>query len=103
MSAFLIADVHLIDPKAYAESGYLAAVPGIAAKFGGVYRARAGTTEVMEGEYVPERLVIIEFPDLERALAFYGSAEYAPWREVRQSLANSNIVITEGLAEPMPV
>ncbi len=103
MAAFLIADVHVSDMKAYAASGYLEAVPRIAAEFGGFYRARGGATEVLEGDFVPSRMVIIEFPDLASLKAFYDSEAYAPYRDIRQKLARSNIIATEGLSEPLAV
>ena len=99
MSAFIIADVAVEDLDAYRASGYLEAVPEIAARHGGRYRARGGASETLEGEWVPARLVVIEFPDVERLRAFWNSDEYAPWRAVRERLARSRIVATEGLDE----
>ena len=101
MSAFLIADVAVHDMQAYIDSGYIEAVPKIAARFGGVYRARGGKFEVAEGDWQPVRLVIIEFPDMDRLKQFYGCEEYLPYRKLRQELTDSKIVWLEGLAEPL--
>ena len=76
MSAFLIADVSPADMQAYRDSGYLEAVPKIAAEYGGVYRARGGKAEVLEGEWQPKRLVVIEFPSWDRLQAFYHCEAY---------------------------
>ena len=81
MSAFLIADVNPRDMAAYRDSGYLEAVPEIAARFGGVYRARGGQLEKLEGDWQPQRLIVIEFPSWDQLQAFYQCAEYQPYRE----------------------
>ena len=97
MSAFLIADVSPSDMQAYRESGYLEAVPKVAARFGGTYRARGGNSRVLEGAWQPKRLVVIEFPSWEQLLAFYESEDYQPYKKIRQELTDSHIVALEGL------
>ena len=97
MPAFLIADVAVEDAAAYRASGYVEAVPRIAARHGGRYRARGGSSETLEGDWQPGRLVIVEFPDMARLRAFWDDPDYAPWRAVRERLARSSIVATEGL------
>lgn len=67
------------------------------ADYGGVYKARGGDTIVLEGDWEPERMVIIEFPSMDQALAWYNSPEYQEWIPVRQRLApNSKLVVLEG-------
>jgi len=97
MSAFILADVDVADMDAYRDSGYLENTPKIAAKFGGVYRARGGEMDMVEGGWQPARMIIIEFPDMKSARAFYQSEEYAPWAKVRQSLAKSKIIALDGV------
>lgn len=97
MTAYILADVAVEDMEAYRDSGYLEATPKIAAKYGGVYRARGGRQELLEGDWEPTRMVMIEFPDMEKLLAFTQSEEYAPWREIRQKLAVSKIVAIDGV------
>lgn len=97
MPAFLIADVAVDDLDAYRASGYLEAAREIAARYGGRYRARGGASETLEGDWTPARLVLIEFPDMERLRAFWNSEDYAPWRAVRERHARSRIIATEGL------
>ena len=99
MSAFILANVSVSDLSAYASSGYLEAVPKIAAKFGGFYRVRAGAVMQLEGALETHRLVLIEFPDYESAQKFWNSEEYAPWKKVRQNPAKSQIIAIEGLTE----
>jgi uncharacterized protein (DUF1330 family) len=98
MSAFLLADIDVHDFDAYVASGYREAAEETAARYGGVYIARGGATEVLEGEYEPRRTVIIQFPSMENLREWYHSDEYAPWIAVRQSLTHSRLVAIDGLA-----
>jgi len=95
MSAFLIVDTKINNPDAYEE--YKALARPIAEKFGGVYRARGGALEVVEGDlWTPTRLVIIEFPDMAAARAFVHSDEYAPVAAMRHANAECTVVILDG-------
>jgi uncharacterized protein (DUF1330 family) len=95
MAAYVVADIEVTDPATY--EGYKSAVGATIAAFGGRYLARAGHTEVLEGAWQPRRLVILEFPSLAQARAWYGSPEYAPLLARRKAASQSNLVITEGL------
>ena len=98
VTAYLMADVLPDDMEAYRASGYLEAAVRTAASFGGVYVARGGETIVLEGDWEPERLVIIEFPSMDRLLVWYRSPEYQEWAPIRQRYAPaSRIVALEGL------
>ena len=95
MPAYVIVNVTVHDPARYEEYKRLA-TPTIPV-YGGRYVARGGPVEIQEGGWSPERLVILEFPNLERARAWWSSPEYAPAKAVRQSCADTQLVITEGL------
>ena len=97
MAAYVVVDVEITDMEEYKSSGYIDNVPKIAAKYGGRYLARGGETKVHEGTWQPRRLVIIEFPSMEKLEAFYNSVEYAPYLAIRKRLGDSNLVATEGL------
>ncbi|MEZ5100686.1 MAG: DUF1330 domain-containing protein [Thermoleophilia bacterium] len=97
MPAYLIVDVDLKDMDAYRESGYLTAVPEIAAKHGGRYIVRGGELVQLEGSWMPKRLVIVEFPDMESLQAFHSSEEYAPYLAIRNQLATSHAIAVQGL------
>ncbi|GJL83113.1 MAG: hypothetical protein DHS20C01_27470 [marine bacterium B5-7] len=103
MAAFLLADVEVPDMQAYIDCGYIENVPKIAARYGGVYRARGGDMEVLEGDWTPTRMIIIEFPDMESLKALYDDPEYLPYREIRQKLTISKIVAVDGLSTPLKV
>lgn len=95
MSAFLIVDTKIENPDKYEEYKKLARP--IAEKFGGVYRARGGELDVRETDlWTPTRVVIIEFPDMDSARAFFDSAEYAPVKPLRRDNASCTLFIVEG-------
>ena len=97
MAAYLMADVLPEDVEAYRASGYLEAAVATSTAYGGVYRARGGNTIVLEGDWEPERMVIIEFPSMDQLLAWYNSPEYQEWVAVRQRIVpNSKLVALEG-------
>jgi uncharacterized protein (DUF1330 family) len=95
MTAYLIADIEVTDPVAY--EGYKKAVSDSIASFGGRYLTRGGRTEVLEGSWSPKRLVIVEFPSMERLKEWYASPAYAPTLALRQRSAISSLVMTEGI------
>ena len=66
------------------------------AKHGGSFAARGGRQEILEGDYEPKRVVIIEFPDLDAARGWYESDDYAPLRELRRSASKTDIFVVEG-------
>lgn len=68
----------------------------VVAAHGGRFVARGGEQELLEGDWDPKRLVIIEFPDMDAARAWYHSDVYAPLRELRRSASTANIVIVDG-------
>lgn len=95
MSAYVIVDIDITDPEGYKE--YVQLAPEAVKLYGGRYLARGGKTEVLEGEWQPKRLVILEFPTLEQAKAWLHSPEYAPARALRHKYARSNMVVIEGV------
>jgi uncharacterized protein (DUF1330 family) len=68
----------------------------VVAAHGGRFVARGGAHSVLEGEWDPKRLVIIEFPDVDAARAWYESDAYAPLRELRRSASTTDIVVVDG-------
>ena len=99
MAAYLMADVLPDDMDAYRESGYLEAAVRTATAHGAVYRVRGGELTVLEGDWIPDRMVIIEFPSMDALMTWYRSPEYQEWAKVRQALVpNSRVVAVEGVA-----
>ena len=96
MSAFMIAEITVNDPQLFAEYGK--GVPGTIAAYGGKYLVRGGAVEAREGGWVPKRVVVLEFPTMERAHTWYASAEYKPLLAMRLKAAQSKVIFVEGYA-----
>lgn len=96
MPAYVVVEVDVRDPARYEDYKRLAP-PAIAA-YGGRYLARGGRTDALEGDAGPGRLVILEFPSLERAREWWDSPEYRAARAVRQSCASARLIAVEGFA-----
>jgi uncharacterized protein (DUF1330 family) len=96
MSAYIVVNVSVHDPALYED--YKNAAPASIAQYGGRYLVRGGTCAVLEGDWKPGRLVILEFPTAEAALAWWGSTEYAPVKALRYAYATSQMILVEGVA-----
>jgi len=96
MPAYVFANIEVTDPVLYEE--YRKGVPATIAQYGGRYVARGGAAEGLEGGYAPKRVVILEFPSVERAKAWWNSPEYRPLRALRQRASRGDLLLVEGLA-----
>ena len=94
-AGYVIADVDVTNPTAYEE--YRSLVGATIAKYGGKYVVRGGPYEKIEGDWTPNRLVIIEFESVARAKEWYSSEEYAGPLKMRHQSASSNLIIVEGV------
>jgi uncharacterized protein (DUF1330 family) len=94
MPAYVVVDVDVRDPERYEEYKRLAP-PSIAAH-GGRYLARGGRCRVLEGDWTPARLVILEFPTVESAEKWLNSPEYAAARQLRHASSSARLVVVEG-------
>ena len=95
MPAYLIANVDVHDPDAYA--GYGAQVPGTLEAYGGRFVVRGGASEVLEGEFQPKRVVVLEFPDMETLKAWYDSDAYQGIVGIRWEAATASVIAVEGV------
>jgi uncharacterized protein (DUF1330 family) len=95
MAAYIIVNVTINDPSRYDEYKQLAAVTVEA--YGGRYIVRGGATATLEGEWRPGRVVVLEFPDSDRAKAWWSSSEYAPAKEIRQAIATTDMIVVDGV------
>ena len=95
MPAYVIADIDVHDSARY--ETYKALAPPAIAAHGGRYLARGGRTEVLEGAWTPKRAVILEFPTIAQAKAWWSSVEYAEGKALRQASARTNMIILEGV------
>lgn len=96
MSAYVIVDITVHDAALYEQYRVLAQAS--IAQYGGHYLVRGGTATLLEGERSPARIVILEFPSVERARAWWDSPEYAEAKRLRQASATTEMVLVEGVA-----
>jgi uncharacterized protein (DUF1330 family) len=95
MPAYVIARIDISDSERYKE--YVKATPAVIAKFGGRFIARGGETVTLEGPAETRRVVLIEFPSLEQAKAFYDSPEYREAMKLREGAADASLVAVAGV------
>lgn len=92
--AYVVVDMHVTDPDRYANYRELA--PHAVEAAGGRFLARGGTTAVLEGDREPQRMVILEFPDMDAARAWYDSPAYTEARAAREGAATGSLIAVEG-------
>jgi uncharacterized protein (DUF1330 family) len=95
MPAYVLVEISVTDPEGF--EPYKAAAPAAVAAHGGRYLARGGETALLEGAGEPERVTLLEFPDLASARAWYDSPEYRAARALRDGSATARFVAVEGL------
>ena len=95
MTAYIILDIVVNDPIGYED--YKKLGPPTVALYGGKYIARGGTTEVVEGDWKPNRIVILQFDSMEHAKEWLNCEEYREPRKLRQRTSRSNMILVEGI------
>jgi uncharacterized protein (DUF1330 family) len=95
MPAYVIVETDIHDAEQYEQ--YKAASPAAIASGGGRFVARGGELAVLEGDWTPKRVVILEFPDLEAAKRWYESPEYEEAKKLREGAASLRMVAVEGV------
>ena len=95
MPAYIIVDIDIQDPTGYEEYKKLASDTIL--KHGGKYIARGGTTEVLEGDWKPNRIVILQFESMARAKEWLNCEEYREPRKLRHRTAKSKMLLVEGI------
>jgi uncharacterized protein (DUF1330 family) len=93
--AYIIVETDIHDTEQYER--YKQASPGAVAAAGGRWLVRGGEIAVLEGEWTPKRLVMIEFDDLEAAKRFYTSPAYEEAKRLREGAADLNMVAVQGV------
>ena len=95
MAAYFIVHLYIRDPEKF--ETYRQRVAPLVEEHGGRYLVRGGEHEVVEGDWDPERVVVVEFPSVERAREWYRSPEYRELAEMRQRAAPSQVVLVQGV------
>jgi uncharacterized protein (DUF1330 family) len=95
MPAYVIVEIDVTDPAGYEEYKKLAGATVL--KHGGKYIVRGGRTEVLEGDWQPNRIVVLEFDSMERAKEWLNCEEYREPRKMRHRTAKTNMILVEGV------
>jgi uncharacterized protein (DUF1330 family) len=99
MPAYVIVETDVHDPEQYAR--YQAASPDAVHSGGGRFVVRGGELAVLEGDWSPSRLVVLEFPDLEAAKRWYDSPQSEEAKRLREGAADLRMVAVQGLDAPL--
>jgi uncharacterized protein (DUF1330 family) len=94
VAAYVIAQVEVTDWDKFKE--YLKETPRVIAQYGGRYIARGGETVMLEGDDQPERIVLIEFPSLQKAKEWYHSKEYQQIKSLRKGASTGSLIAIDG-------
>lgn len=95
MAAYLVVDIDVTNPAQFEEYKKLA--PAAIAKYGGRYVIRGGAYEVLEGNWKPQRVTVVEFESMEKGKAFYNSPEYQAAIKARAGAAKMNMLLVQGV------
>lgn len=95
MASYIIVDVQVTNPTMYEQ--YRKSVLPTLEAYGGRFLVRGGAAENLEGDWKPNRVVVLEFDSVERAKAWWSSEEYREPKKLRQSAAVTNMVVVEGV------
>lgn len=95
MPAYIIAEISIHNPVEYED--YKKLTPPSLKPFDGKFVVRGGKAETLEGDWVPERIVVLEFPDVEKANAWWNSEGYASAKALRQRTSYTNMIVVPGV------
>jgi uncharacterized protein (DUF1330 family) len=95
MSAYIIANVQVTNPTQYEE--YKKWSSEAMKAHGAEVCVRGGKVEVLEGDWQPERLVVLKFANVEAAKKFNSSSEYDKARKARAGAAVMRMIVVEGV------
>ena len=96
MAAYIIVDLTVTDLPTMEE--YRKQVPATVAKYGGRFLVRGGAHQTVEGDWKPDRVVVLEFPSMEQAKRWYDSEEYRAPKAMRLRAGRANLIMVEGVS-----
>ena len=95
MAAYVFVEIDIYDQELYEE--YKKMTPNTINAYDGKFLVRGGKAEHLEGDWNPDRIVILKFPSVERAREWLESESYTRARIVRQRSAETKMIIQEGV------
>ena len=96
MAAYIIVDLTVTDLPTMEE--YRKRVPATLAPYGGRFLVRGGAHQTVEGDWKPNRVVVLEFPSLDHAKRWYDSEEYREPKAMRLRAGRANMIMVEGVS-----
>jgi uncharacterized protein (DUF1330 family) len=94
VQGYIIANVEIHDEAAY--EAYRTHVPATIEAYGGRFVVRGGPIERLEGDWEPSRIVVLEFPSVERAREWWASEEYREPKALRQAASTGTLLLLQG-------
>ncbi|MHA6247422.1 DUF1330 domain-containing protein [Pontibacter sp. CAU 1760] len=94
MPAYVLVEVEVTDPATY--EAYKKLTPATLAAYDGKFIVRGGATAQLEGEGPVNRIVVLQFPTMERAKEWWNSPEYSEAKAIRQRASNTRMIVLEG-------
>ena len=95
MAGYALIDAEITDHAAFAE--FRERAPAVLEAHGGRYLVRGGATKVVQGDWTPHRVVLLEFESVERAQAWWDSPDHAELRAMLDKCSNTTVTIVEGV------
>ncbi|HAA91172.1 MAG: D-fructose-6-phosphate amidotransferase [Rhodospirillaceae bacterium] len=95
MAAYVIADITVTNPERYKD--YTSQTPATVEKFGGNFIVRGGDVTVVDGDWEPKRLVIIEFPNMATLKKWYNSKTYQKIAKIREEASTGSFIFVDGV------
>jgi uncharacterized protein (DUF1330 family) len=95
MTAYLIVQIDVRDAQKFER--YRSMVPPTLEPFGGRYVVRGGDAETLEGSWAPARVVVIEFPDRDKAKQWLESDIYREAKALRHAAAHTEAIVVDGV------
>jgi uncharacterized protein (DUF1330 family) len=94
MKAYLVLDLTVRDFGGFKK--YIAEIPAFIAKHSGKCIVQGVEPTIIEGDWKPDRLVIIEFPEREKAETFLSDPETQDLFRIRHATTTSKLVLVDG-------
>ena len=94
MKAYLVLDLAIHDFAGF--TPYIASIPAYIEKHSGKYIVRGVEPTIVEGDWKPQRVVVIEFPDRRNAEAFLTDDDLQDLFKIRHATTTSKLILVEG-------
>lgn len=95
MAGYALMDVEITDDTAFAE--LLERAPAVVKTYGGRYLVRGGGAQVVQGDWTPHRLVLVEFDSVEQARTWWNSSDHAELKSMLDKCSKTTATIVEGV------